>query len=141
MSEPTVEGQGQKPRSGSNPASTPAVKLVSGPHRSRSHSPRCRIDVDVVVSNQGRRRKERKAINSQEYLVVPSDWEATSPDDDVDDLLKSFPPSPWHRHVRPKLPFEELIHLQRSFSSQCLLSTVPTNLASSWNSPKSSVLR
>ncbi|CAF95897.1 unnamed protein product, partial [Tetraodon nigroviridis] len=27
VSEPTVEGQGQKPRSGSNPASTPAVKL------------------------------------------------------------------------------------------------------------------
>lgn len=137
--EPKVKGQVQKPQSGPNPASTPAVKLVSACHRSRSHSPRCRIEVDVVEPEcQGGWREGMKAVSSQECLVVPSHWGSTSPDPD-DLLSKSFPLQSFiqRRSWAPACSSAGFLQVpsnrQCSFSSSCLLSTSPTNSAPCWD--------
>lgn len=82
-------GQIQKPQSGSNHVSSPAVKLVSGPPRCRSHSPRCRIDVDVDVELDC---KDLRAAVSHNSLLVPWDLEATAVDP-TNLLSQSFPES------------------------------------------------
>lgn len=133
--EPKVKGQVQKPQSGPNPASNPAIKRVSACHRSRSHSPRCRIEVDVVEPEcQGGWRKGMRAVSSQECLVVPSHWGATSPDPD-DLLSKSFPPPVFiqRRSWAPACSSAGFLQVpsnrQCSFSSPSLLSTSPANSA------------
>lgn len=122
--EPKVQGQVQKPQSGPNPI----VKLVSGRPRCRSHSPRCRLDVDVEPEGQAGGRIGLRQVSCQEGLLVPSAWEVTSPDSDP--LSKSFPPqqSSTKRHSYAlahnsagclRLP----TGLQRSASSEYLKST------------------
>lgn len=135
--EPRVKGQVQKPQSGLNPTSIPAIKLVSARPRCRSHSPRCRIDVDVVQPEcQGGWRKGEKAVSCPEWVEVPSDWEAMSPDP-YDLLSKSFPPLIQNRLCTPACNSAGFLqvpgNLQRSFSSHCLLSTSPANAASCWD--------
>lgn len=122
--EPKVQGQVQKPQSGPNPN----VKLVSGRPRCRSHSPRCRLDVDVGPEGQAGGRIGLGPVSCQEGLLVPPAWEVTSPDSDP--LSKSFPPlqpsTKRHSYALAhnsadclRLPTD----LQRSVSSEYLKST------------------
>lgn len=85
-------GQVQKSQSGSITVPNPAAKLVSARSRGRSHSPCCRIDVDIEPEyNSGWSKGMRPALSS-ECLMVPSDWEVTEFDLN-DPLSQSFPVS------------------------------------------------
>lgn len=86
--QPQSPGQVQKPQPGSNPVSIAAVKLVSP--RCRSHSPRCRIDVEVELEDQGGWQKGMMPAVSHESLMGPSDWEVAA-SDPTDPLSQSFP--------------------------------------------------
>lgn len=77
---PQSPGQVQKPQSGSNHVSSPAVTLVSAPARRRSYSPCCRIDVDIEPSHKDVWQKDLRAAVSHESIFVPSDSEATGVD-------------------------------------------------------------
>lgn len=143
--EPKVKGQIQIPHSGAKSVSIPAFKPVSARPRCRSHSPRCRIDVDVEEECQGGYGKVTRQVRSQECLVGHSSWECTSPDPN-DLLSNSFPPlsSMQNRHSLAcnsggflQVPNNDL---QRSLSSQCLLSSSPPSPASSSGAVHSPVL-
>lgn len=143
--EPKVKGQIQIPHSGAKLVSIPAFKPVSVRPRCRSHSPRCRIEVDVEEECQGGYRKGVRPVSSQEYLVGHSSGEGTSPDPN-DLLSKSFPPlsSIQNRYSLAcnsdgflQVPSNDL---QRSLSSQCLLSSSPPSPASSSGAVHSPVL-
>lgn len=82
----------QTPQSGSNPVPIPAVKLVSHCPRGRSHSPSCRIDLEVEPEHQGRWQKGMRAAVSHESLMVPSDGKVTG-FDPADIYSQSFPDS------------------------------------------------
>lgn len=92
---PQSPGQVQKPQSGPNPVSNPVVKLVSGYPRARSHSPRCRIDVEIEPEDQGGWQKGMRPAVSHESFMVPSDWKVTTFDPAVP-LSQSFPDSALH---------------------------------------------
>lgn len=67
----------------------------SGGHpRARSHSPRCRIDVDIEPEYQSRW-KERGPAVSGENLPVPLDWQVSA-FDSHDPLSQSFPDHTLH---------------------------------------------
>lgn len=143
--EPKVKGQIQIPHSGAKLVSIPAIKPVSVRPRCRSHSPRCRIEVDVEEECQGGYRKGTRQVSSQEYLVGHSSWECTSPDPN-DLLSKSFPPPSsiencyslsCHSGVFLQVPNNDL---QRSLSFQSLLSSSPPRPASSSGAVHSPVL-
>lgn len=89
---PQSPRQVQKPQPGSNPAFNPAVRLVSGRPRGRSHSPCCRIDVDIEPEYWGGWQKGMRPAISHESLMVPSDWEVTACDP-TDPLSRSYPDS------------------------------------------------
>lgn len=131
--EPKVKGQMQMPHSGVKPVSIPAFNPVSVRPRCRSHSPCCRIEVDVEEECQGGSRKEKRLVSSQECLVGHSSWECTSPDPN-DLVSKSFPPlfSMQNRVCRSdgflQVPNNDL---QRSLSCQSLLSRSPPSSPSS----------
>lgn len=73
---PQSPRQVPKPQPGSNPASAPAVKAVSERPRGRSHSPRCRIEVDVEPWEQGGwQRGMRPAVSDS--MMFRSDSEVT----------------------------------------------------------------
>lgn len=66
---PQSPRQVPKPQPGSNPASAPAVKAVSGHPRGRSHSPRCRIEVEVERWEQGGwQRRMRPAVSDSSIM-------------------------------------------------------------------------
>lgn len=140
--EPKVKGQVQKPQAGP----IPAVKPVSALPCDRSHSPCCRIDVDVVEPEyQGGWRKGTKAVSCRECLVVPYNWEAPAPGPDV--LFISFPKQSFSNSCFYAAPCNSAASLQVPSNLQCrhsshgLLSTSPTNSASCWDavhSPASS---
>lgn len=144
--EPKVKGQMQMPHSGAKLGSAPAFKPVSVRPRCRSHSPRCRIEVDVEEECQGGHRKGMRQVSIQEYLVGHSSWECTSPDPN-DDLSKSFPSFPSSTQNRGslacnsggflKVPNNDL---QRSLSFQSLLSTSPPSPSYSWGAVHRPVL-
>lgn len=75
---PQSPRQVQTPQSGSNPVSIPGVKLVSHRPCGRSHSPCCRIDVDVEPEHQGGWQNGMRAAVSHESFMVPSDGEVTA---------------------------------------------------------------
>ncbi|KAF1374637.1 hypothetical protein PFLUV_G00231180 [Perca fluviatilis] len=82
--DPQSPGQVQRPKSGSNPVSIPALKPVSG--RCRSHSPLCRIDVDIEQEYLGGWGKEmRQAVSNNDLMAL--DWEVTA----FDPLSQSYP--------------------------------------------------
>lgn len=87
---PQSPRQVQKPPLGSNPAFTPAVRLVSHRPRNKSHSPRRRVDVDVEPEHQVGRQKGMRAAISHETLLVPPYWDVTPCDSD-DPLSQSYP--------------------------------------------------
>lgn len=123
--EPEVKGQVQ-PHSGSNPISIPAVKLVSARSRCRSHSPCCRIEVDVVEPEceEGWRKGMRPL----------SSLEVTSPDPD-DLLSRSFPPQSSRYSTSSTCNNGSFLqvpnsHLQGSLSSHCLLSSSTSSASS-----------
>lgn len=86
---PQVPGQVHTPQYGLAPTSIPVVKLVSGLPRSRSHSPRCRVDVDVEPEYQSGWHKwnELRPSVSHEFLRIPSDQEGF---DQTAPLSRSF---------------------------------------------------
>lgn len=82
----------QKLQSGSNPTSIAAVRLVSDRPRGRSHSPRCRIDIDIEPEHQGGWKKGMRPAVSHDSLMVSSDWEVTACNP-AESLSQSFPDS------------------------------------------------
>lgn len=116
--EPKVKGQVQKPQSVFKPVSIQASKGVSVSRRCRSHSPSCRIDVDVDEwpGEDGRMVKSG-------CLMVPSHLKL--PSVDVDVLSSSFHP---HSPASLRGGFLQVPHqkLRCSLSSQDLRSTSPT---------------
>lgn len=143
--EPKVKGQMQMPHSGAKLGSAPAFKPVSVRPRCRSHSPRWRIEVDVEEECQGGCRKGVKQVSSQEYMVGHAMWECTSPDPN-DLLSQSFPPLSSTQRSSSlacnsggflQVPNNDL---QRSLSTQSLLSSSPPSPASSWGAVHSPVL-
>lgn len=134
--EPKVKGQMQMPQSGAKLVSIPASNPVSVRPRCRSHSPRCRIEVDVEEECQGGYRKETRLLSSQEYLGGHSSWECISPG--LNDLRsKSFPPlSSMQNRLSLVCSSGDFLqvpdnNLQRSLSCQFLLSSSPPSPASS----------
>lgn len=134
--EPKAKGQIQIPHSGANLVSIPAFKPVSVRPRCRSHSPRCRIEVDVEEECQRGDRKGTRLVSSQEYLVGHSIWKCTSPHPN-DPLSQSFHPLSVMQN-RHSLACNSggFLHapnsdLQCSLSFQCLLSSSPPSPASS----------
>lgn len=87
---PQSPRQVQKPPLGSNPAFTPAVRLVSYRPRNKSHSPCRRVDVDIEPEYQEGWQKGMRAAISHETLLVPPYWEITPCDAD-DPLSQSYP--------------------------------------------------
>lgn len=77
-------------QSGSKHVFSPVVRLVSARPRGRSHSPRCRIDVDIEPDYQSGWSKGMRPAVSSECLTVPSEWEVTE-FDPIDPLSQSFP--------------------------------------------------
>ncbi|XP_010785081.1 TRAF2 and NCK-interacting protein kinase-like [Notothenia coriiceps] len=75
----------QSPQSGS----MSALKVVSRHPRSKSHSPCCRIDVEIESESQGSRLKESRLARSHTNLLFPPDWEVSH--GQTDRLSCSFP--------------------------------------------------
>ena len=92
---PQSPGQVQTPKSGSNHVANPAVKLVSGRQRCRSHSPCRRIDVEIEPSYEERQWKDVRQAISSDNLMVPSDWDVTA-FDPVDTFSCSLPENAFH---------------------------------------------
>lgn len=65
------------PQPGSNPACAPAVKAVSGRPRGRSHSPRCRIEVEVEAWEQGGWQRRMRPAVSDDSIMFCSNCEVT----------------------------------------------------------------
>uniref|UniRef100_A0A672ZL55 non-specific serine/threonine protein kinase n=1 Tax=Sphaeramia orbicularis TaxID=375764 RepID=A0A672ZL55_9TELE len=88
---PQMPGPMPKPQSGSSPASNPIYKVVSHRHRSKSHSPSHRIDVDLDEEDylQGWRNEMRLSV-SCENIVMDSNCTA-APSDSVNPLSESCP--------------------------------------------------
>lgn len=89
---PQSPRQVPKPQPGSNPASAPAVKAVSERPRGRSHSPRCRIDVEVEPWEQGGWQRGMRPAVSDNAIMFCSKSEVTKCNPG-DPFSQSFPDS------------------------------------------------